>query len=259
MDLNQQGLLDDNSTERVRGLVEAKMKKLGEMPPWVQLPSKEHSLRAIPWMRDLDAASFKIVHDHAVEHVIARDTTFITQGEVGHSVYVIARGVCDIETQSPHSHYSNFSKQVQHVGMGSTIGDATLLTGVTQGNISVKAHTTVLVFQLHNQRMRDLLSSQPTLLANLWRHAAIHLAWPIFTEMPQYTDQNLDADQLKDKAMKWTLFTVRTAKGAGSVVWGDWQGGGRGEDVLECMDATANSTTASVAGSASTSGTNDLG
>jgi hypothetical protein len=143
--------------------------------------------------------------------------------------------MCDMETQSPHSHYSNFSKKVQHVGMGTTIGDTTLLTGVKQASISVKAHTTVLGYQLHHHRMRELLSTQPTLLANLWKHAAVHLAWPILTELPMYKD--LDEQEVSDKLAKWKLFKLKAVRGSGGEVWGEWSGGKGGRELLESIDA----------------------
>jgi NhaP-type Na+/H+ or K+/H+ antiporter len=240
MNLNKQGLLDDMSTERGVGLVEGKMKKLAEMPPWVPLPSKEQTLREIPWIRDLDADAFKLVHDNAIEQVFARDTTFISQGDVGHSVYVIARGVCDIETQSPHSHYANIPKKVQHMGMGGTIGDTTLLTGITQKSISVKAHTTVLGYQLHNHRMRELLSTQPVLLESLWRHSAVHLAWPVLMELPVYA--HLDSEQLNDKARKWRLYKMQSSKGSGGEIWGEWAEGKQGSDILASGDEQTHAT-----------------
>ncbi len=99
-DLYQEGCLDFNEYNNLKGSVEFQMKTLTYRPPNLSMPSKAHILRQIPWLECLDEEELSKVSSSFEDAVFQRGDVLVRQNERTESVHVLARGTVTVSILS---------------------------------------------------------------------------------------------------------------------------------------------------------------
>ena len=201
--LRNKGLISSDEAQEWTRYIEGQMKKVRLMSAFVNLPTRDEILKEIPWVKSLSVHNFQKLSSVVVPVIFNKDEFIVKQDDVGKHVFVISRGLVSVL----YNHHGKHIR-IQDIGVGTTVGEISLLRGCTR-SASVQANGTVLAFRLSFKDMYAIMQQDDSVATKMWRHACWHLAEGIFKIIPEYAFMNETRGRLRLFVKKWTIHKVR--------------------------------------------------
>ena len=174
--LQKKGQIGGDEAEKMIDSIEERMKKLLDSPTEVVPPEKANLLQDIPWLKELDRATFsKIVSLFQHRNYAVGEKIIKEHGHVD-GLYVIARGTVKVTINK---------RLIDILGKGSVIGEIAVLTNVPR-TATVTAESPVTVLRLTSVSMQQVIHDNQTLEDKLWQIAAPRLAENVLIELKEF-------------------------------------------------------------------------
>lgn len=110
----------------------------------------------------------KLIARSLTQQEFARGDAIITQGDVGHAMYIVMEGLMEVLVNDPKT---NLPRKVAQLQPGQFFGEMSLLTGEPR-TATIRGMTAGMVFVLDQACMMQLLESRPALADNLGQAVA---------------------------------------------------------------------------------------
>ncbi|HET6244895.1 MAG: cation:proton antiporter [Bacteroidetes bacterium] len=164
--LLNKGQLESDEAKKMIHAVEARMKKLMDSPPAVYLPENNELLKNIPWLKDLDDATFNEVATEFQSRLFAIGDVITKEAKGGDGLFVIARGTAKVTVGS---------QLVDVVGAGAVIGEISFLTGKNRSAL-VKAESPVTALRISYASLSRIVNKSPKVEEMLWMIGGARMA-----------------------------------------------------------------------------------
>ena len=161
-DLVSDGALDEQSAETELSEVEARMARLAQAPTKLALPETADLVAETPLFRGLGVDALVELAEMTEEIVVDRGDTLFRQGDVGDSLFVVARGAVQVLRK-----LGDEERVVGVLGKGDLIGEMALLTGEPR-NATARAKTPVTLGRVRRQDFAHLMAHHPALSGAVW-------------------------------------------------------------------------------------------
>jgi Na+:H+ antiporter len=156
------GSLDPGSAEDAILHVEQQMKAVTRTREITDLPETADLVRDTELFRDLGETELQMLADITKERLLSPGETLFSQGDAGHSLFVIARGAVLVYQDEV---------VVDILGGGDLFGEISLLTGSPR-SCSLQAATTVTLGEICRSDFEELLAQAPGLKEGTWNTLA---------------------------------------------------------------------------------------
>jgi NhaP-type Na+/H+ or K+/H+ antiporter len=167
-ELLEAGAIDSQTAEDAMDHVQRQMKELHRAPRKVAIPETAELVRAMPLFDSLSEDALEELAAITEEMVFAAGETLVTEGEIGDSMFVIARGAVHVAKD-----IDGRREVLDTLGGGEIIGEMSLLTGQPR-TADVSAATMVTAGRIKKSDFDKMMSTRPKLREGIWHAFAAH-------------------------------------------------------------------------------------
>ncbi|XP_071100546.1 sperm-specific sodium:proton exchanger-like [Haliotis cracherodii] len=215
-ELWEDGILQEAEGEKLKKMVEIKMKRLLNAPPTIPLPEPEKMLNNVTWMHN-DEKLIDYMKSRAKLVSYDYGDIILKQGDPTSGIFIIVSGMVRLETSikqkatSSHKiHPVSETKIIDFMTTGNIIGEMGLLTQ-RQRVATVRCDTAVQLLFISSEDMEqgiiEFADSEPSLEYRLWKVCAIRLATGVLMDQPGY--QGLTKEKIKLRLENAYLTDIR--------------------------------------------------
>ena len=174
--IQKKGMIENDEAKKMMVSIEARMKKLMDTPPSIELPNPIELLYEFEWLRELDPKTFSRVVELFQNRIYAVGDRLIKEHSHGDGLFVIARGTVKITVGE---------KVVDILGPGNVIGEMAVLTG-TPRIATVTAESPVTALWMTSQHMQQVMQESKYLEEKFWEIAGTRFALNLLGNMEPY-------------------------------------------------------------------------
>lgn len=183
--LKSKGRLNNSEVARITGDIEARMKKLMERPPSIQLPETKELVTSINWLQEFPKEGLKLITELCQTRIYSNGQRIVRNMNAGQGLFIIARGNVIIK---------DGKRTVEVLGKGDGIGEILYLTK-GQSQFEVFAETPVTVLALSAPNVDRIVQAHPEFEKVLWQHALGRMAVRALEKNDKF--KHLDKRQIK--------------------------------------------------------------
>jgi CRP-like cAMP-binding protein len=194
--LKGKGRLNNSEVGRITSDIEARMKKLMEKPPSIQLPETKELVRSIHWLEDFSKEGVKLFSELCQTRIYANGQRIVKNMNASHGLYIIARGNVNIK---------DGKRTIEVLSKGDGIGEILYLTQ-GQSQFQVIAETPVTVLWLSTSNLERMISTFPEFKKVMWQHALGRMAVRALAGNDQY--KHMDKRQMKSMGEQGKLIEL---------------------------------------------------
>ncbi|ESO97538.1 hypothetical protein LOTGIDRAFT_152631 [Lottia gigantea] len=187
--LLEDGVLQESETEKLNHKIEAKMKKLLQLPTTIPVPPPDRMLNNVTWLED-DQETIDFIKARSQLINYNHDEALVKEGDASDGIYIIVSGLVRFSRSKKNKNNDKTEDKVMDfMSTGSIIGEMGLLT---HGNrmASVVCETAVQALFISSADMeeafRTFADTEPSLEKRLWKVCASRLAVGVLLEQPSY-------------------------------------------------------------------------
>ncbi|MFO7574932.1 MAG: cation:proton antiporter [Bacteroidales bacterium] len=176
--LLNRGRLDSGEAEKMISKVEARMKKLVDSPPSLEIPIPSDLLREIPWMNRLNRRTYSRVENAMQNRMFTIGEILVKENSTDDGLFVIIHGQVSVNIGN---------EKVDLLGPGSVIGEMLILSGLPR-TATVIAETPLTTLFITAARMRQIMKESDLLTEELWKFAYLRFAENILSKQEPFNE-----------------------------------------------------------------------
>lgn len=159
----KRGMLPHGRSEKLLLQIEHQLNKLrGQSVSRLQLDTLK-LLRRVPLFRELDNEAIEKLRDKLLQHTMEQDEVIIRQGELGDSLYLIARGVVRVSHREDGT-----NRNLGTLVAGDFFGEMALMHHQAR-NATIRTVTPCLLYELRREDLQTLMDQYPSICEQLKR------------------------------------------------------------------------------------------
>lgn len=175
--LVSRGRINSGEAEKMIYSIEARMKKLNESPPALDIPRSLEQLRKIQWFKDLDEQTFEAVADLFQSRIFSVDQPLVRIDGKEEGLFVIIRGKVKVIIGS---------KVLDILGPGNVIGEMSIITDNPRC-ATVTAESPVTTLWLSYMNMQKAKKLLPDFEERLWEFAGSRFVENMLVDSDPYS------------------------------------------------------------------------
>lgn len=195
--LKGKGRLNNSEVGRLTSDIEARMKKLMEKPPSIELPETKELVKSIPWLQDFPKGGQKLLAELCSTRIYSNGQRIAKNMTSSDGLYIIARGNALIK---------DGKKTIEALGKGDGIGEILYLTKGSS-TTTILAETPVTALYLTAGNLERVVQQYPDFEAVLWRHAQERVALRALEKQEEF--KRVDKRQLRSMGAEGELHAMK--------------------------------------------------
>ncbi|MCB0401724.1 MAG: cation:proton antiporter [Flavobacteriales bacterium] len=156
--------------------IEHKMKELRDTPPLFELPDAGDLLAEVPWLKDVDHASFHKIAKQFESKIFNTDDVLFTEGKEADGMYIIIRGNIRVSINN---------EVIDILGPGNTIGEVAALND-NRRTATVTAESPLTTLWISSKGLMGLIEAYPEIDKTIWNSTAVRYAYNLLKDLPPY-------------------------------------------------------------------------